>query len=444
MDKYATWLDIDPTDEQNLRNESADTDTTGSVEKLTIHDISYIENYGKNIQKSENYCKNILDGKSGYVMIDTAGKGKIGTATIYKKNSVNIVIKSIEKAKTPEFLRIKIENERNVNIWNGWTILNKGIRKVIAVGSNNYANQTNIHRILNDVLKTKTGYVRQYDAFEYNGTGYNVMEYCSSGDLHSFLKKTTVNDKVLSVVISHVLTPLSILAGSKYSFNHSDLKARNVFVHENPKNNYVFKIADFDKSSITYNGFRFYNDTGDIAAAKMSASPILQITGNKYTITGGVSSAVQLLTMHNPIGIPPSYDVYTFIISLFGIRRVRELYLNQDLPELKQTMHKLFPSEKYYTIMDKIYTAGDSLEHMKDINVMLVNIPLHINIDDIYINYGITPPDTTFKSTFDITISNRNQLCTTNCEYNSRSKKMSCDTNLYTSMTGTYNWDNCE
>lgn len=444
MLEYDNWLDIDATDEENLRKESTKIiETDGSLENLSINNISYIENFGKNIQKSSDYCNSLLDGKSGYKIKTIAGKGKIGTANIYSKENINVVIKSIENVKIPVFLNVKIENQRQ-NPWNGWNIQEKETKKVIAIGGNNYSNQTNIHRILNTILKNKTGYVRQYEAFSCNNIGYNVMEYCTSGDLHSFLKKTTINDKVLSIIISHILTPLSVLSGAEYSFNHSDLKARNVFVHEKSKGNYYFKIADFDKSSITYNGFRFYNDTGDITAVKYSTSPILQIIGDHYIITGGLRTTVQLLTMHNPIGIPPSYDIYTFIISLFGIKRIRELYLEQKLSELKQTMHMLFPSEKYYTIMDRIYNAGDKLEHMQEINMQLVDIPLNINLDNVYKFYGIIPPDTTFTSTLNITTSKNNKLCITPCKSNPRSKNLSCDTNPYNTLTNTYKWDNCK
>lgn len=133
--------------------------------------------------------------------------------------------------------------------------------------------------------------------------GVNFMEI-AAGDLHDFLFETQkeyfsqvreINDlreecattyasdfgiesgistnydamrHLLGEIISQLFQPLSILQHPKYAFVHGDLKSKNVFVKhikpdEDPTGkgrNFVFKIADYDKSSITYNGIRFYNE----------------------------------------------------------------------------------------------------------------------------------------------------------------------------------------
>lgn len=67
-------------------------------------------------------------------------------------------------------------------------------------------------------------------------------------------------------ITSQLFTALSMLQHPKYAFVHGDLKTKNVFVKqvdptEDPKGRkYIFKLADYDKSSITFNGIRFYNE----------------------------------------------------------------------------------------------------------------------------------------------------------------------------------------
>jgi hypothetical protein len=63
----------------------------------------------------------------------------------------------------------------------------------------------------------------------------------------------------LDKMISQILQVLSILKNSKYEFIHGDLKTKNIFVKSDSENGYIYKVADYDKSSINYNGIRFYN-----------------------------------------------------------------------------------------------------------------------------------------------------------------------------------------
>jgi hypothetical protein len=69
----------------------------------------------------------------------------------------------------------------------------------------------------------------------------------------------------LGDMIRQILTTLSVLQHPAYAFVHGDLKTKNVFVKkafpDDKKNRkYIYKIADYDKSSITFNGIRFYNE----------------------------------------------------------------------------------------------------------------------------------------------------------------------------------------
>lgn len=68
----------------------------------------------------------------------------------------------------------------------------------------------------------------------------------------------------LGNMITQILKPLSILQHPKYAFVHGDLKTKNIFVKsQNNSENiniYIYKLADYDKSSINFNGIRFHNE----------------------------------------------------------------------------------------------------------------------------------------------------------------------------------------
>ena len=73
-------------------------------------------------------------------------------------------------------------------------------------------------------------------------------------------KKFKELNTFLSEVITQLLKPMSVLQHPKYAFVHGDFKTKNVFVDKGGINgSIIYKIADYDKSSINYNGIRFYN-----------------------------------------------------------------------------------------------------------------------------------------------------------------------------------------
>ncbi len=194
---------------------------------------------------------------------------------------------------------------------------NKYSNVMLSVASDNFSNQTIMHMILQNILEPfgNNNFIKQYDALLCYNTvteftesswyeflksntyyaanmignalnyknasidGLNFMEIANGGDLYGhlfeiqkerFSKIRTTSDldkennfenlgKFLNTMIIQLLKPLSILQHPRYSFIHGDLKTKNVFVN-NTSNGFVYKIADYDKSSITYNGIRFYNE----------------------------------------------------------------------------------------------------------------------------------------------------------------------------------------
>jgi serine/threonine protein kinase len=458
MEDNVVWYEVDAETGDQLRSYLAQrgTKTEKQLEILSTSSISYIDNFTSYVTvDNERYCKRIFQDRFPYVVGSVIGSGKVGQAALLSRNKINLVIKSIS-AKSPKYLSLRLIDHPGdtVNPWNtAWQIFDQNNnRKIIAVGGDNFANQTSIHLILNIILRDNPHYIHQYDAFYCDGLGYNIMEYSDGGDLHKFLETNVINDDVIFSVISHVLTPLSILKHPIYNFNHSDLKTKNIFVNKT-ESGLVFKIADYDKSSITWHGFRFYNWSYNYG----TASPIKIEKSSEGTDVYILSSMInlQLHTMHNPYGIPMSYDIYTFIISLFGSKNIWNKYINGELPRFKHLMHQLFKGEQYYVIMGKIVQDHSAVVSMGKINNILNGVYLQYDLSYVYRLVGlIAPPLTPLESERRrITISKDGHLCTDSCTIN---KALSpdyetCTTNTYSKTkigivgpsTTLYNWDYC-
>ncbi|XWV26724.1 putative serine/threonine-protein kinase [Tupanvirus soda lake] len=97
---------------------------------------------------------------------------------------------------------------------------------------------------------------------------------------HEDSEKNNILNALYDSVVKQIVPSLLALKTKEHQFTHTDMKAENVFFKEidlssttSSNNNsdftintdgrtitYKFYVADFDKSSITYNGVRFYND----------------------------------------------------------------------------------------------------------------------------------------------------------------------------------------
>lgn len=452
------WYTVNAATEQDLRvflsqrRNSAER----ALSALSTSSVDYINNFNDYvIVDDEKYCKDLFQDKLPYSMGSIIGKGKVGQVALLSKDKLNVIIKSMS-ARPPKYLSLRIIDHPgdSINPWNSyWQIIGQdGNRKIIAAGGDNFANQTSMHLILNLILGNNPHYIRQYDAFYCNSLGYNVIEFSNSGDLHKFLEENPVNDDVIFGALAHVLTPLSVLKHPMYGFNHSDLKAKNVFVHKTEQG-YTFKIADYDKSSITWNGYRFYNwsqNYGTATSVKIEKYP----TGlDVYVLTSVIN--LQLYTMHNPYGIPMSYDIYTFIISLFGVKNVWTKYVDEELPGLKKLMHRLFRGESYYIIMGKIAADHSAVASLGHINTILNGMYLQYNLSYVYELVGVTPPPLVVDNyqRVRINVSRDGHLCTDTCNINPvvNTYYKTCTTNTYSKtgigLTGTsttlYNWDYC-
>lgn len=105
-----------------------------------------------------------------------------------------------------------------------------------------------------------------YIYIKVNGKDYGgILMESLAGSLNQYLDNLKENNQNIfenddfANSLNKYLTNLDILKLPQYRFNHSDLKVQNVFYKIGKDNKLILKIADLDKSSITFNGIRFIN-----------------------------------------------------------------------------------------------------------------------------------------------------------------------------------------
>lgn len=201
---------------------------------------------------------------------------------------------------------------------------------------------------------------------KYDGSIYNLINKNEKGN-------TQKNHTLLNDIIENVSLNLSVFKNYKNLFTHTDMKCENVFYKEysgsdsnsvliNGKK-YKLYLADFDKSSITYNNIRFYNDISSTNGLSKkivdpSSSSIYSLSSIKYddyTIQdtknrinnfndkkqhkyrlsrtfrrlqadlGTVIETEQLYMRYNYQPYYLSFDYCSLILSLFSLQLITEL-----------------------------------------------------------------------------------------------------------------------
>lgn len=325
------WLILTPQESENIRKvlQKRYAKRSEIINSLGQHDLQFVTEFHRlvSIDRKE-LCTDLIASKSkSYIFSITVElrSGKVGKVYKIESESKNqeLILKSIANEHPSKYLSLRVydyitDSEKINPSINVYPIYNpQGERKILSIQNTNFTNQTCLHFILNELLQGNPHYLYQYDAFYCGTTGYNVTEFANAGDLHYYLsRKNNITDAILVDAIRQICSPFSILKRPEYSFVHGDLKARNVFVSVKDGNP-TYKLADFDKSSITWKGFRFYNGTGDYRILNIPF-PLTGISVETYNF-GGTLLPVQVYTMHSPYGFYLSYDVYTLILSLFAI-----------------------------------------------------------------------------------------------------------------------------
>ena len=330
-------------------------------------DWSFARNYYSFFLLNEPcLCEKLLKGQptGSFSLGPILGRGKVGEASRMSFNGEksSIVIKSIKGAEVKNYLSTVIEVYNDVNkpllatYWKNhpFKAIVDGtatLPVVVACHTDDFTNQTIQHLLLNLILGSvgNNNYIYQYDAFycqqsDQTWTGYNVTDLANLGDLSGYLDTVPVNCQLVDTIMQQVLTPLRILKDPEYSFVHGDLKAKNIFV-AGTRDAPIFKIADYDKASITWRGMRFYNRGGKVVEASR------QLAG--YTIGYEPSQAdgyyilpsvplTSIALRHTPVPFYGSYDLYSFIYSLLVEPKIWAWYVTATDCPFKQTVVQLW------------------------------------------------------------------------------------------------------
>lgn len=433
----------------------------------------------------ECICRDLLDESTKSDMAFSLGKkvaaGKVGEAFLLKYHNKFLILKSIRGLMPRGYLSLKIKTLSSsptlLRIMNPGLTVNSWIKKqtsspkLLAVGGDNFTNQTCIHMALNLILKDSPNYIYQYDAFYCHDGGYNVTNLANQGDLSSYLDTLTeadITEDFLVDLFTQVLTPLTTLKSNKYAFVHADLKARNVFVNLNPDGTRTYLLADFDKSSIFWRGLRFYNQSGDYRLSDLPFTPMEGPEGLYYVIDNfEVRSGlpIQVYTMHNPYGFYLSYDLYTFWYSVMMEPVVwRYIQHSTDSGTVVSTWKSMWHADEYSTVMQGIRDTHETLESLGDPEakqLMLAEMrsirtiankfyseayKLRVDLSGMYSKFGLGVRDLPESSVSSRTIemSDDGHVCIKPCRKSTGFRGgYKCDTNTYSKAGVVYKWDWC-
>lgn len=369
--------------------------------------LDFISNFGNFMYVGDEYssndciCNLVLENNKKIanqnpLKLDKVfGKGKIGTvySILYKRE--NLIIKTISNVQKKNYLSLVLHHRNSVNrshfqyqpsiSYNEQRTINLKKKHndlhIFSVEIDEFSNQTCIHMILNQILKKKIpNYVYQYDAFycknkENKYDGFNIMEIASKGDVTSYLeelylKNGNMDDKFILDMYKQILTPLSILKSKKFGFCHNDMKCKNVFVAEK-EGKIIYKLADFDKSSIFWKGIRFCNT---IRTVNKQLQYILNTKYQGYPVTKStidnnfvyklikdpfIKKINNIYIMYSWIPMHMSYDIYTFTISLLNEPIFWEKF-SQDL-FIKSNITR-GANYKYHQFLNILETLFDQID----------------------------------------------------------------------------------
>lgn len=430
-----------------------------SVGNINVDFISYFgEYFGKNINCLCNELVQIED-KSDIKMLFYMGEIMgMGATAIASKLCVRgggcpFIMKGMKGVTFKSYISLRIhpiDIELKPSIrpdsYNAWEFQD-GNSNIISVGTSGFKNQTSIHMALNNILKNNPNYVYQYDAFycgkkDDNNTGYNITELAEYGDMsdylnnHEFLKQSDITDEFLLDLLKQIFEPLFILKQDKYLFNHSDLKTKNVFVARGKNGRPIYKLADFDKSSIFWNGIRFYNNKWDF---NKYFNNIVTEMEDTYTFNfikslDLSSRNMQIYNMHNPYPTFQSYDFYTLFYSLMLEPRVFMFVLENPESKFVKVWSSLWGEEQLSKVMEDLNKSYKTLSlkqktRLSFIKKEFVKHKYHLKKDVSFLigMLGLNVPidrEGSVKPSMILTESKDNHLCISPCD-------IKCKTNKY-------------
>lgn len=153
------------------------------------------------------------------------------------------------------------------------------LKKITNFDDDATVNGINMMEVANDDLYNHLFQIHKKYFSKIRTTDDLNKEYQGSyKDDHNIPSELKTNFEVLNYffedMIKQIIRALTILSHPKYHLIHGDLKTKNIFVRKvkttDDKISYIYKLADYDKSSISFNGIRFHNEGNKAVKALLS------------------------------------------------------------------------------------------------------------------------------------------------------------------------------
>jgi hypothetical protein len=381
-------------------------------------------------------------GKSGDIFV-VGSTASPDVRAILKKTKAPVATPRITFARLPAHPDATAMNAANEGV------AAAGGREILAVGLDGFAAQSIVSALVGVVLDVAAAeqrrprlaevFARQYDAFVCEGRGYALLETANAGDLADFIASfdgtDTELDFAMVVAARDVLAALTVLKGTDFAFSHNDLKARNVFVHDTRSGKkgptrglpsggdpdtypFVFKIADFDKSAISFNGMRFYNRGRRAVAATVRPRWVGERMDGFFSLEGLVSDVAGLAgtrsrgwtfqpqTMFSPYAMHPMFDVFTLMYSLAREKRIATMVAQDFLQgfssafKFPRLLQQMFPVRAYPTVVSSLDTrqaTDEAVVQARSINFTVgdlsrIGVPLASELPGLFKSLHIVPP----------------------------------------------------
>lgn len=444
------WYEVAPTEKESMKRVLMERFQSRyqALMLLRLNHVDFLRHFNQYFSLDNPKLCDTLLSENRFFRIQEMARGAVGIVSrvTLLSHDLVVVLKEIPVTAQPSFLPLNVysmtdaHEVMNPALKRRLMITKKGDPKLIAVSCpDSFTNQTIQHCILNLILEDTPQYIYQYDAFWCGPKGYNITELAHLGTLHSHMSHYYSRDG-LHEATRQLLSVMSRLKSDDYGFVHADLKGKNVFVSGSTESP-IYKIADFDKSSISWHGFRFYNASLDY---RLSNEPPQVVDGYYQALSSLLP--LQVYTMHNPFGYYMSYDIYTLFLSYLAVPQVwNDVYRCYTLGEKGFLFYDVFKSmwkaNDFAKLMTWASTHYESLVKISHINAMLHKLQLWLKVDisDVYRSFHVPPPvihDEVISQT--ITLSQGDHLCLSPCQ------NQKCDVMPYKGWTGTYTYDTCK
>jgi hypothetical protein len=437
-----------------LYNSSSDTDSMYNF-LLNYRSFFYVD--------SECLCRLTTGDRNRLRVAKAFGEGKVGKAFMVVDQEKNqYIMKSINDIGQGRIdLSFITLNKEDKSPASGIAVrTQRDVLGFVAAGMDDFTNQTVIHLLLNLILEDCPNYVYQYDAFKCTNNGkiggYNIMDIASSGDMAQYISKNPDNAlDICEEAIRQLFPVMAYLKRSHIGFQHNDFKTRNVFVHVPEGGKPIFRLADFDKSAISWGNIRFFNDSMYyVDLPQIPYDGVIQKLASQVPtrVTNLVGKSIAPYTMYNPRGYYATYDLYTFLFSMLFDQNVyvkftyeiTGSFMHQVVDVMCGHQPKIMRTVAEY--MEKTRkTTGDDLLSITNINGIMhkdnfaIRMDLNAMMKELKLHVYEPKNKLSVRAPWKkVNTSKSGRICLGKPDI----PKGRCNTKQYKTMFGTYDYDN--